>query len=132
MRADCNLMDFECGVKRAITNSDRGQRTHILAELLQNGDDQIRDFSLISLFKYIHLFFSGKSIASKKLESRLIDLGLVTVISLTVISNSRHISFILDVIFTSDIRFRLSAKNFAFLSMNKKTQKLFLCYDHSL
>lgn len=69
---------------------------------------------------------------SKKLESRLIDLGLVTVISLTVISNLRHISFILDVSFTSDIRFRLSAKNFAFLSMNIKTQKVFLCYDHSL
>lgn len=47
-------MDFECGVKRAITNSDRGQRTHLLAELLQNGDDQIRDFSFISLFEYIH------------------------------------------------------------------------------
>ena len=51
---NCNLMDFECGVKRAITNSDRGQRTHILAELLQNGDDQIRDFSFISLFEYIY------------------------------------------------------------------------------
>ena len=47
-------MDFECGVKRAITNSDRGQRIHVLAELLQNGDDQIRDFSFISLSKYIH------------------------------------------------------------------------------
>lgn len=47
-------MDFECGVKRAITNSDSGQRTYILAELLQNGDDQIRDLSFISLFKYIH------------------------------------------------------------------------------
>ena len=62
---------------------------------------------------------------TKKLESRLIDLGLVTVISLTVISNSRHISFILYVIFTSDIRFRLSAKNFAFLSMNKKKTESF-------
>ena len=92
-------------------------------------------FETSPLFHSLNTFTNPsfcKSIASKKLESRLIDLGLVTVISLTVISNSRHISFILDVILTSDIRFRLSAKNFAFLSMNKKTQKLLLCYDHSL